>query len=200
MKPTLAGASWRWVKNFTSIPDLSSSLEAVASRTYQRALGAGFRDDEEHRCRLESFGRRGCCGWRFLYRWCNTCFLARSGLLQDSAFLGHSLRPGPARLRAGNLMFHRMVDELAREGVERLDFGLGDAFYKRRFGDTSWREKTVSLFAPTAKGALLKSAVGFCGFLDGTARRLVEASGQLDWVKTRWRRRVTPAPESDSAS
>ena len=62
-----------------------------------------------------------------------------------------------SRYEVGTLIFIRMNDELAREGVRKLDFGIGDALYKQRFGDQSWREATVWLFAPTAKGMALRS-------------------------------------------
>jgi CelD/BcsL family acetyltransferase involved in cellulose biosynthesis len=90
----------------------------------------------------------------------------------------------------GTLIFMHMVDELAREGVRRFDFGLGEAFYKQRFGDQSWREGTVRIFAPTVKGLTLRSSLGFFRMLDAVGRHLVKKIGGLDRLKTGWRRRL----------
>jgi hypothetical protein len=38
------------------------------------------------------------------------------------------------------------------EGIPRMDFGLGDAFYKQRFGTEGWEEASVFIFAPTLRG------------------------------------------------
>ena len=84
----------------------------------------------------------------------------------------------------------RMVDELVREGIKKLDFGLGDAHYKQRFGNRSWREATIRLFAPSAKGLTFRSMLGLFGTLDGAARRLLQRTGFLDRLKTGWRTRL----------
>ena len=94
----------------------------------------------------------------------------------------------------------RMVDELVREGIKKLDFGLGDAHYKQRFGDRSWRQTTLRLFAPSVKGLILKSTLGLFGTLDGAARSLMQRTKLFDRVKTWWRRRLASTRQRDGAS
>jgi hypothetical protein len=183
--------AWRWMRHFDDIPHLCASLEGVASRTYQRGLGAGFADDDEHRRRFAVFAERDQLRVQILeIDGENRAFWF--GQVYRGVF--HSWATGyDPELRVfepGNLIFHRVVAELAREGVATFDFGLGDALYKRRFGDHSWTEGTVRLFAPTAKGALLKAALGLSTSVDMTARRLLNATGLTERLKTAWRQRI----------
>jgi CelD/BcsL family acetyltransferase involved in cellulose biosynthesis len=48
----------------------------------------------------------------------------------------------------GKYVLMRVIEDLCSEvGVDRLDYGSGDADYKRQFGSESWTEADVVLFA-----------------------------------------------------
>jgi len=183
--------SWRWMNRFDDVPGLCSRLEVVAARTYQRGLGAGFVDNEEHRQRLVLFAIRGHLRVQLLEIdgkvrafWFGQVY---RGVFHSDA-TGYD--PDLGEYQIGTLVFLHLVDELVKEGVRKLDFGLGDAQYKQRFGDESWRETTVTMFAPTAKGLLLKSVLWGCSVLDRAGRRLLEKTGLLDRIKTGWRKQL----------
>jgi CelD/BcsL family acetyltransferase involved in cellulose biosynthesis len=91
-----------------------------------------------------------------------------------------------------------MNDELAREGVRKLDFGIGDALYKQRFGDQSWREETVWLFAPTAKGIVLRSILRLSIMLDSAARRILQRVRLVNRLKTIWRRSIAKGETTEA--
>ncbi|NML18990.1 GNAT family N-acetyltransferase [Azohydromonas caseinilytica] len=181
--------TWRWLTRIDDVPALCAKLEKVAAGTYQRGLGAGFFDNEEFRRRFELFARRGQLRVQLL----EIDDEARAfwfGFVYGHCF--HSSETGyDASLRdyeVGTLMFVRMVDELAREGVRQLDFGLGDAYYKERFGHRFWRETCVWLFAPTFKGSALMVYVRLLTVAEQAARRLVSHLGLRDKLKNAWRR------------
>jgi hypothetical protein len=170
---------------------LCSELELVARQTYQRGLGEGFMDNAEHRERLALFNRRGalrawtlrvdntprafCCG--FIHR--NVFHFAETGY--DPDFRSQEV---------GTLTFLHMVDQLIKEGVAKFDFGFGDAHYKQRFGDKSWSEATLRVYARAPKGLIARSYAGI--FDAGTAfgRYVAGRLGVLDRLKTVWRRRL----------
>lgn len=190
--------TWRWLREFGDIPGLCRLLEEVAARTYQRELGAGFMDDEDHRQRFALFASRGQLRVQLLE------IDAKAGAFWIGAVYAgvfHSWETGYLpELRPyepGTLVFVRMMDALIQEGVRTFDFGLGDAFYKQRFGDESWREATVRLFAPTARGTALRASLGLVGSLDRMGRRLVAKFGVLDRLKTEWRRRLVRRANSE---
>lgn len=192
--------AWRWLSRFDDIPALCARLEPCARTTHQRRLGVGFFDNEEFRRRFELFARRGelrvCCleiDGEVRAFWFGTVYKD----VFHSSETGYD--PALGEYEVGTLMFTRMVDELVRERVQRLDFGLGDAPYKQRFGDRSWRETSVWMCAPTAKGWQLMLALRLTAALDRTARRLVERAGLTDRLKAAWRRGRAPSLPSAAA-
>jgi CelD/BcsL family acetyltransferase involved in cellulose biosynthesis len=89
------------------------------------------------------------------------------------------------------------VDHLGEERIKTFDFGLGDAFYKKRFGDSSWREGTCRLYAPSVRGALLRSTVTLSTRVDKLGRKVLNATGMTDRFKAGWRRRLAAsAPQN----
>jgi Acetyltransferase (GNAT) domain len=181
--------TWHWLKQADN--DLCANMEAVAALTYQRSLGAGFVNDEEHQKRFALFSRRGQLRIQTLAI-NGTIKAFWIGIIYRKVF--HSwatcYEPNLAHYEPGMLLFIKLTDELAREGVAKLDFGLGDAHYKQRFGDHSWREATLSLYAPTLKGRTLRIVMGFTGCIDRIGRMIAEKTNAMDRIKTAWRRRI----------
>ncbi len=183
--------SWRWVSSFDDIPELCTRLEELATRTYQRGLGSGFIDGTEYRERFVLFARRGQLRVQLL----EIDGRIRAfwfGFVYDNVFhlseTGYD--PDLRRYEVGTLIFIRIADELIGEGVRKLDFGLGDALYKRRFGDQSWQEATIWLFAPTGKGIVLRTILRLSLMLDSTGRRILQRIRLVDRLKTVWRRNL----------
>jgi len=183
---------WQWMSRFNDIAELSAGLETVAARTYQRGLGAGFVDNEEHRRRLGLFAGRGQLRVQLLEieeriraYWIG---LVYRGVFHSWAT---AYDPDLREYEPGTLVFLRLVDELAREGVRKIDFGLGDAHYKERFGDESWREATFTMFAPTLKGFAIRSLLGSCAAVDDLSRRFLHRTGLFDRIKTGWRKHLS---------
>jgi CelD/BcsL family acetyltransferase involved in cellulose biosynthesis len=85
-----------------------------------------------------------------------------------------------------------MLEDLCREGgIETVDFGLGDAQYKRDWADNGWQEASPYLFAPTLRGALLNGLrTPFLG-LSVAAERVLTLTNLLQGVKRIWRGRLT---------
>lgn len=192
--------TWRWLTDFEDIPGLCARIDVLAARTYQRGLGAGFFDTEEFRRRFQLFADRKQLRVQLLEIdgqvrafWFGPVY---KGVFHSSE-TGYD--PDLRDFEVGTLMFVRMIDALVAEGVERLDFGLGDALYKERFGDSAWRETTVWLFAPTAKGVFMMLLHKLSFGVDWMARRIVERAGLTDRVKALWRRtKVGPTAEANA--
>jgi len=182
---------WIWHRVIEDIVPLCQRMEAVAKITYQRGLGAGFTDGEATRQRLAVFSNRGQM---------RICMLEINGV-PKAFWLGHvyggafhsgatGYTPDMRPFEVGTLMFLRMVEELVREGVRNLDFGLGDAEYKERFGDQSWREASVQLFGLRWKSRLLRVWLGSANVMDQLARGLVTRMGMAARLKQWWRARL----------
>jgi hypothetical protein len=191
--------SWRWYDNFDDIPGLCNRLEKAAACTYQRGLSVGFENNEEYRERFALFARRKQLRAQLLEIEGRICAFM-IGVIYKGVFHATETgyQPNLRKFEVGTLCFIRTIDELAEEGVKKLDFGLGDAIYKHRFGDQNWRGATVRMFAPNAKGAVLRSVLGASKAIDGAAKRLLQKAGVLDRIKTGWRRHLLAIdPEID---
>ena len=88
-----------------------------------------------------------------------------------------------------------MVENLVREGVEILDFGMGDADYKRRFADQHYLECSVFMFGRSFRGLAAASVMTFVDPLGAASKRLATQLGLANALKMRWRRRLRPDTE-----
>jgi CelD/BcsL family acetyltransferase involved in cellulose biosynthesis len=166
----------------------------VARKTYQWGLQVGFRDGEEQRGRLRLAARLGWLRGYVLYLKAEPvafwiCLVYKN--MAHSAYTGYD--PQYRRYEIGTALFLQMIDALGRENVRQLDFGLGSALYKERFGDSSFEEATVCVFAPTIRGVFLNGlrllTEGPLELVRGVLRRL----GLEQKIKRAWRSHKTPA-------
>jgi len=140
------------LRSFRQLDDLDEffdDAESVAKKTYQRVRGVGFQDTEVTRRQALIAAEHGWFrGWvlsvddspiayehgyayRGTFRW------AAGGF--DPAFAAH---------RPGMYLIGRVIQELCEDpGISSLDFGLGDADYKRRLGCESRMESDLILSA-----------------------------------------------------
>lgn len=190
---------WSWHSNSIEVPSTCTKMEAVARTTYQRGLGAGFVDDYETRNRLSLFAKRNQLRVMLLELDVEpSCFWY--GVVYKSTFHASATgyRPDMARYEMGTLALLKMVDYLIAEGIEKLDFGLGDAYYKERFSDVSWREASCSIFANTTKGLILRNYIKAASWLDACARSLAEDIRLTSKIKKVWRQKVRGKLEGSS--
>ena len=130
---------------------LVRELEAVARTTYQRKAGTGFADTPEQRALARVGLERGWLRAYVLYRsgepiafW--LCATHRGVILLKTT----GFDPAYLRERVGIYLLMRVIeDACADPSLHTLDFGPGDADYKRHFSSDARRERNLALFAPT---------------------------------------------------
>jgi CelD/BcsL family acetyltransferase involved in cellulose biosynthesis len=76
-----------------------------------------------------------------------------------------------------------------------LDFGLGDAEYKRHFGDQSWEEDDILIFARRPRSVAVNLTRSGVLAASRTGKTALATSGHLDAVRRRWRARLAGRPE-----
>ncbi len=176
---------------------LFPELEAVARLTYQRGLGVDFTANAEQQEKFALFNRR-----KMLRAWIlNLNEIPRAyalGVVYGDTFhfsmTGYD--PSFRRFELGTLVFHKMVDDLIREGVKKLDFGLGDADYKQRLGDNSWREASLQFYRRGMKSMVISSATGTIGLITRAGRKVADQLGVVNKMKSAWRRHLA-APRQE---
>jgi CelD/BcsL family acetyltransferase involved in cellulose biosynthesis len=172
------------------LDELVPLLNTVAARSWQRGIGSGFRDDEANRERL---------ALALEQNWLRACVVFAAG--EPIAFwhgIGRGGRlisgipgfdPRYSELRVGTYALVRLIESLTTDpDFTVLDFGLGDAEYKRRFATASWEEESLALFARRPKPyALGLFRAGVRATNDGVRSALGRA-GLRDRVRNAWRR------------
>jgi hypothetical protein len=180
------------VREPSQLERLFRDAEKVAAATYQRALGAGFADTPEQRELARVGLERGWLRAYLLYRagepiafW--LCSTYRGTLLIrttgfDAAYAEH--RPGIY------LLLRAIEDAIADPALEVVDFGQGDAAYKQQLSSESHLERELIVFAPTRRGLRINAVR--TPILGGSllARRVLDAGGLTDRVRTGWRGRL----------
>ncbi len=166
--------------------------DLVASKTYQRGLGVGVRDDPAQRLRARLAAERGWFRAYLVYVDDEPVAFCGGELYEGRFYYGiPGFDPEFREHRVGQYALMKMIEDLCEDDEAHvLDFGPGDAEYKRRFGDHARREADVHLFAPhvrpigvnLARTAILRSNDA----LAATARSL-RVFGRL---KQGWRRRA----------
>lgn len=184
-------------EEYADLEQLAHDLEAVSEKTYQHGLGAGFIRNSEQRERLALGRRRGWLRGIVLHVNDRPCAFWIGSVYKGVFFSeGTGFDPEFRKYEVGTQVFLKLVEKLCREGVKEIDFGLGDALYKQRFGDECWEEGSVYLFAPSLKGKrlnLVRTA------LEGpalAARRTLTRLGWEQRMKTFWRRKLAGGQKS----
>jgi hypothetical protein len=182
---------FRTVREAGCSESLCRDVEEVARKTYQRGLGQGFVYSEENVKRFEMAAASGHFRGYVLYAqqrakayWIGEI----SGRTYYPTYTGYD--PEFRRYEVGTLVLLHALEQLATEGVSAMDFGFGDAFYKSYFGDESWRERTISLYAPKFKGVAVNISQGVATRLHRAGTHILAHVGILNRFKRAWRDRL----------
>lgn len=198
----LDGFEVRVVEDAADLPALMEEIEAVAARTYQRSLGAGFQNNAEWAAVL----RHGFDGGRFrlwLVYGEGKLITYSGGFTVGQRFLLHfkGYDPDYARLSVGTYLLLRMVGDLIDGGqVRELDYGFGDAEYKRTFSNASQMERNHILFAPGLKGEAMALILRALEGLTDRAQRIARKLGAEQRLKTLLRRQLSGPGRSSADS
>jgi hypothetical protein len=169
-----------------------TDVEAIAAKTYQRGLGVALADDARTRALVGLGLERG---------WYRVWLLALDGVpvafWPGYAYGGvfsigtPGYDPAFGHLRVGTYLQMRMIEDLcASDDVEVLDFGAGDAEYKRRFSNEESLEEEMAVFAPRFRPMAVNGVRSALAGASHGARSLLRRLGVEDAVRRRLRARA----------
>jgi CelD/BcsL family acetyltransferase involved in cellulose biosynthesis len=169
-----------------------ADTEPVAALTYQRGLGVALADTPEQRALVEIGLQRGWYRVYVLYLDGKTIAFWPGSAHAGTFHIGTpGYDPAYSDYRIGNYLLMRMFEDLIAEpGIHTVDYGQGDAEYKRRFGSESWDEADLHVFAPNPRAlAINATRAAILGAAEG-ARAALGKAGVLERVKRGERRRL----------
>jgi CelD/BcsL family acetyltransferase involved in cellulose biosynthesis len=171
---------------------LFADAEQVTAKTYQWQLGVAFRDTPLQRSLTELAMDRGWFRAYVLYLegrpvafWHG---LGYAGIFRTGV---PAYDPSLANLNLGTYLLMRLIADLcADESIGELDYGFGDAEYKRRFGDERWDEDDVLIFAPSVRAVWINLVRTSLLGVNDLARRILGRRNLAGRLKRAWRRRL----------
>jgi CelD/BcsL family acetyltransferase involved in cellulose biosynthesis len=193
----------RHFREVEQIDELMESLASVTATSWQRELETSFRDDDAHRQRIRVGLERG---------WFRACVVSVDG--RPAAFwlaqgcggrfvLGiPGFDPAFGEYRIGQYALVALIESLCEDSeASVLDFGYGDAEYKRRFGTSKWEDQTLMLFARRPRPLLVNALRTVLIGSTEVSRSLLTDLGFVGRLRAEWRRRLAaPKPRGDSGS
>ena len=172
----------------SEVAEMTSILEGITRTTYHRGMGAGFIDNDETRRRMYLNAANDRLRTYVLYvsgvPWAFWVFTLYCGRLYG-AFTGYT--PDSAKYSAGTFLLLKTIEEATSEGITEIDFGFGDADYKRWFANREWEEASVCVFAPTLAGFHLSILRSTAIWSSSIAKAALLRVGLLSQLKKHWR-------------
>lgn len=174
---------------------LFEDAEAIASRTYQRGLGAGFANDSLVRQRLGLAARKGWLRGNLLYIGDRPVSFW-IGMLYHGSFVSEYMGYDPEfrQWSPGMVLMMHVIEGFCNRSngdvVQDLDFGLGHAEYKAVLSTKRWSEASVYIFSTSPKGLLLKTLRSGTRVVDSSARKLLASTSFFPKLKRAWRDRL----------
>jgi CelD/BcsL family acetyltransferase involved in cellulose biosynthesis len=181
------------LRTFTEPSELDAffgDVEAIAAKTYQRGLGVSFGDTSTHRARTTLSMEQGWFRGYVLY------LDGQPSAYQAGELYGQRYRasatgfdPELGQLRVGTYLLMRVIADLAQLGARVLDYGVGDADYKRSFGTSSTHEAKLVLYAPTFRARRINFVRTAVVAAEAVGKRVL-GPARLSALRRQWRARL----------
>lgn len=194
---------WR-MQSYSSpneVKEFVLASEVIAKTTYQRRLKAGFFGNKESLGRVELDARKGRLrgyvlfiknepkAFWYCHSYNRTLYLSATGY--DPSYRKYEL---------GTVLLMKVFQDHCGTEIKVVDFGLGDAGYKQRFGSDYFTETTPLLFSRSARGLYLNSLSRIIGGSNRLAQIISDKLGTTMRLKTLWRRRLEVGQPDTSLS
>lgn len=170
------------------VEEFGTAAAEVARQTYQYRRGGSYRPSAEGKAFLQLSSANQWLRAYLLYVnkrpiafWIGTLY--RDTLRLDTTGYVQEFK----EFDPGMVLFLHMVGDLCKQGVKRIDFGIGESIYKSRFGDEKLETSTGCIFAPTPKGATLLALRSFRCCFENTGRQIVSHFGVDHPLRRLWR-------------
>ena len=187
------GGEWE-IKRYSTLETVekfAEAAESVASNTYQRAIGAGFRLNEEYLHRLKLEARRGQLrgyilfiknkpqAFWYCFTYNHVLYLAATGY-----------NPDYRKYELGTVLLMKVFQDHCGSKITTVDFGEGDSDYKRRYASEFFEEESIIVFPRSMRGLFLRTIHNSVVYGTMLAKKFIDRLGLLQKLKTYWRRRL----------
>lgn len=186
--------SLRYYRKPEELDLIMKDTESIARKTWQRAVGVGFFDNNTTRQRYElALGRRQL--YVYILYIDDKPVVFRHGLRYGNTYYGEITGMDPAYRddRLGTILLLKMIEKLCeKQGIKVLDFGTGgdeggNAEHKRIFCNELCEKANVCIYAPTIRGVMVNATRSFLSATKIVAKRILDYLKLKERVKRHWR-------------
>jgi CelD/BcsL family acetyltransferase involved in cellulose biosynthesis len=184
------GVRFQVFRSPDELEELMRDTEAVHVKTYQHAMAAGLKGTElERRLRGMAAERGWFRGFVLYLDDVPSAFW--HGVAYRRVFYTGPTGYDPARrdLRLGTYVLARMTEHLCGE-VDWMDFGSGDAEYKRHFADERRLEEDVAVFSARPRPIAINLGQTAVRGTAVATRAVLSRTGRLRTARRAWRARL----------
>jgi hypothetical protein len=176
-------------RHLSDIDYLSDVACQIEKETYKKNLGSGFINCPSNRVLLEQAARDDWLRAYVLYVGDQPCAFQFDVQYKGTQFTEYgSFDPKWSRGSPGIVLLIKVLEELCQErNVSKMDFGFGDALYKRKFGTDHWLDESVYIYAPRLQPILIKTVMSM-NLVISLLRRSVIRLNMDGWIKRNWRK------------
>lgn len=177
------------VRDRAGLDRLFAESKLIHRETYQHVLGVGFSDENVQRHLAELAADRGWFrGYMLHLRDRPVAFWHGNSYRGSFGVVSTGFDPAYAEDRPGTYLLMRAIEDLSADGTTReIDFGFGDAEYKRHFGDGFVEEQDVGVFERRPGTIGLNAVQSAVGGATAAGRAVAGATGALANLRRRRR-------------
>ncbi len=181
---------------YSSEEELEESIKAmsaVSANTYQYALGCGFVDNARTRSLMRTAAKSGWLRTAMLFIGEKPCAFQVGLQYRRTYFLEQiGFDPSWKKFEVGTVLFLKVLERLCGDPtVDSLDFGFGDAQYKKQYGDERWIESSIQIFAPRTYPVFINILCSSIQWLNSGLEYVLKKTAFTAWIKQRWRNFAT---------
>jgi len=179
-------------KGEDGLDDAIKAAHQVSLTTYQYGLGCGFIDDSRTRSLLTTAGKQAWLRFAVMFIDGQPCAFQTGLRYQGTYFLQQiGFDPRWRDFNVGRILFVNVLEHICADpGIQYIDFGFGDADYKRSYSDKQWPEASVYIFAPRVYPIAVNMLQSAVTGLSLGLNRLSDKAGFTRWLKRHWRDRL----------
>jgi CelD/BcsL family acetyltransferase involved in cellulose biosynthesis len=175
---------------------LRTDMETVAQTTYQRALGVGGGESGLDAALIDLGLDKGWLRvWMLYLRGVPVAFW--KGTAQGHVFATDTpgYDPEYAKDRVGTYVMHAMLADLCADpAITVVDFGHGDAEYKRRYSTRNVEQQDIVLLSGRLRPAMVGGFVSSAAAINRLAYRMLGSTGFATRLRRHWRTRLSKSP------
>ncbi len=177
------------LKNKRDVARICENCEEIARKTYHRGMGVGFVFNKENSRRLNLMAEKEWLQVYMLFVNGDPCAFYISTIYKDTCFLNFTGYDSRYRkYDPGTALFLYIVEDLCQnKKIRKIDFGFGDALYKRRFGDINEAEASVSIYALNTLGIMFNVTHSMTNILNTFVKYVPGHVEKLRKIKKKWR-------------